>query len=218
MRRHAIAVPPAVPWKEGKSSVLALALRARDPDGGRVTLGGTDRRKLALSDVRSRSAWAPQAPQVLGGSLAENLRLGRHDASEDELKQVMHAVGLDEVLDAVGLDGWVGESGERLSAGERSRVGLARALLSPADVLLLDEPTAHLDAPLAAVVLDRLAAQCRTVLLVTHRPDELDGRWRVVDLQASVLRATRAPVAVAGCSGPGQEEPAARSVGQKCQA
>ena len=75
-------------------------------------------------------------------------------------------------------------------------VGLARALLSPADVLLLDEPTAHLDAPLAARTLDLLAAQQRTVLLVTHRPSELDGRWRVVDLEAPPLPA-RTPAAVA---------------------
>ena len=168
----------------GKSSVLALALRARDPDAGRVTLGGTDLRELALSDVRSRSAWAPQTPQVLGGSLAENLLLGRHGASEDELEQVLRAVGLDDVLDAVGLHGWVGESGERLSAGERARVGLARALLSPADVLLLDEPTAHLDPALAARVLALLGSQSRTVLLVTHRPEELDGSWRLVELDA----------------------------------
>jgi thiol reductant ABC exporter CydC subunit len=174
------------PSGAGKSSVLVLALRARDPDRGRVTLGGTDLRELALSEVRSRSAWAPQTPQVLGSSLAENLRLGRHGASEDELEQVLRAVGLEDVLDSVGLHGWVGESGERLSAGERSRVGLARALLSPADVLLLDEPTAHLDAALAARALALLSSQERSVLLVTRRTDELDGSWRQVQLDAPV--------------------------------
>jgi thiol reductant ABC exporter CydC subunit len=177
----------------GKSSVLALALRARDPDTGRVTLGGADLRRLTLEGVRSRTAWSAQAPQVLGGTLAGNLRLGRHDATDAELHAVLADVGLDRVAATPGLDGWVGEGGERLSAGERARVGLARALLARADVLLLDEPTAHLDPGLTARVLDRLARDPRTVLLVTHDPAALDGRWRVVDL-AEAGADTGAPV------------------------
>ncbi len=177
----------------GKSSVLALALRARDPDTGRVTLGGADLRRLTLEGVRSRTAWSAQAPQVLGGTLAGNLRLGRHDATDAELHAVLADVGLDRVAATLGLDGWVGEGGERLSAGERARVGLARALLARADVLLLDEPTAHLDPGLTARVLDRLARDRRTVLLVTHDPAALDGRWRVVDL-AEAGADTGAPV------------------------
>ena len=172
----------AGPSGAGKSSVLALALRSRDPDAGRVTLDGTDLRTLRLADVRGRFAWAPQTPQILGGTLAGNLRLARDDASTDELEAVLREVGLQEL--PVGLDGWIGEAGERLSAGERARVGVARALLSPAPVLLLDEPTAHLDAPLAIRLLDLLARQPRTVLLVTHTPDVLDERWRVVRLEA----------------------------------
>jgi thiol reductant ABC exporter CydC subunit len=172
----------AGPSGAGKSSVLALALRSRDPDAGRVTLDGTDLRTLTLADVRGRFAWAPQTPQILGGTLAGNLCLARDDASTDELEAVLREVGLQEL--PVGLDGWIGEAGERLSAGERARVGVARALLSPAPVLLLDEPTAHLDAPLAIRLLDLLARQPRTVLLVTHTPDVLDERWRVVHLGA----------------------------------
>jgi thiol reductant ABC exporter CydC subunit len=172
----------AGPSGAGKSSVLALALRSRDPDAGRVTLDGTDLRTLTLADVRDRFAWAPQTPQILGGTLAGNLCLARDDASTDELEAVLREVGLQEL--PVGLDGWIGEAGERLSAGERARVGVARALLSPAPVLLLDEPTAHLDAPLAIRLLDLLARQPRTVLLVTHTPDVLDERWRVVHLGA----------------------------------
>jgi thiol reductant ABC exporter CydC subunit len=172
----------AGPSGAGKSSVLALALRSRDPDAGRVTLDGTDLRTLTLADVRGRFAWAPQTPQILGGTLAGNLCLARDDASTDELEAVLREVGLQEL--PVGLDGWIGEAGERLSAGERARVGVARALLSPAPVLLLDEPTAHLDAPLAIRLLDLLARQPRTVLLVTHTPSVLDERWRVVHLGA----------------------------------
>jgi thiol reductant ABC exporter CydC subunit len=168
------------PSGAGKSSVVALALRARDPDAGHVTLGGTDVRDLALDDVRACFAWAPQAPQILGSTVAGNLRLARADASDDALRAVLHDVGLDAL--PVGLDGWIGEAGTRLSAGERARLALARALLSPAPVLLLDEPTAHLDAPRAAALLDLLAGLPRTVLLVTHSPEVLDDRWRVVPL------------------------------------
>ncbi|MGY1666091.1 thiol reductant ABC exporter subunit CydC [Geodermatophilus sp. SYSU D00696] len=168
----------------GKSTVLALAVRARDPDTGRVTLGGTDLRRLPLEGVRSRLAWSAQAPQVLGGTLAGNLRLGRQDATDEELLAVLADVGLGSLATTPGLDGWVGEGGERLSAGERARVGLARALLSRADVLLLDEPTAHLDPALTGRVLDLLAREPRTVLLVTHDPAALDGRWQVVTLDA----------------------------------
>jgi ABC-type transport system involved in cytochrome bd biosynthesis fused ATPase/permease subunit len=170
----------AGPSGAGKSTLLALALRARDPDSGRVTLGGADLRDLALDDVRARVAWAPQVPQLLGSTLAANLRLGRPDATDADLAGVLAPLELGHLLDAPGLDGWVGEGGELLSAGERARVALARALLTRADVLLLDEPTAHLDGPLAAAVLDLLAADPRTVLLVTHDPAALDPRWRVV--------------------------------------
>ncbi len=168
----------------GKSTVLALAMRARDPDGGRVTLGGVDVRRLALDDVRGRFAWAPQSPQILGGTLAGNLRLAADDLTDADLTAVLVEVGLGDVLAAVGLDGWIGEGGDRLSAGERSRLGLARALLSPAPVLGVDEPTAHLDAPLAAHVVRLLAAQQRSVVLVTHDPGLLGPAWRVVELAA----------------------------------
>ncbi len=174
----------AGPSGAGKSTVLALALRARDPGSGTVRLGGADLRDLALDDVRARVAWAPQVPQLLGSTLAANLRLGRPDAPDAELADVLGRLGLGHLLDAPGLDGWVGEGGELLSAGERSRVALARALLTGADLLLLDEPTAHLDAPLAAAVLDLLAADPRSVLLVTHDPAALDARWRVVPVGA----------------------------------
>lgn len=168
------------PSGAGKTTVLGLALRVRDPDEGRVTLGGTALRDLALADVRAASAWAPQHPQVLGGTLAANLRVADDDATPEAMAAALLDVGLGEVLAAVGLDGWIGESGERLSAGERARLGLARALLSPAPVLLVDEPTAHLDRASAAGVVALLARQDRTVVLVTHDVGGLDERWRVV--------------------------------------
>ena len=169
------------PSGAGKSTVLTLAMRFRDPDAGEVSLGGTDLRRPALADIRAASAWAPQAPLILGGSIADNLRLGRPDATETEMTAVLDDLGLD-VAALGGLDRWVGAAGERLSAGERARVAVARALLSPAPLLLVDEPTAHLDGDSAARLLDRLARDPRTVLLVTHAGDRLDDRWRVVEV------------------------------------
>jgi thiol reductant ABC exporter CydC subunit len=178
------------PSGAGKSSVLALAMRFRDPDAGEVRLGGTGLRRLALAEVRADSAWAPQTAQILGGSVADNLRLARSDASDAELLAVLREVGLDL---ADGLHRWVGEAGERLSAGERARVAVARAMLSPAPRLLLDEPTAHLDQAAARRLLARLADDPRSVLLVTHAAELLDPRWRVVTLDA--CRPVRAEVA-----------------------
>lgn len=196
LRDFALALAPGEhvaltgPSGAGKSSVLALALRSYDPDRGGIRLGGVDLRTLGLADVRSRTAWAPQSPQLLGGSMAGNLRLGRPDASDALLATVLASVGLDGLLSGVGLHGWIGEAGSRLSAGERARLAIARALLSPAPVLLLDEPTAHLDRDSAARLIDLLADQPRTVLLVTHSAEQLDHRWRVVSLPGPASRST----------------------------
>jgi ABC-type transport system involved in cytochrome bd biosynthesis fused ATPase/permease subunit len=189
------------PSGSGKSTVLALALRSWDPDAGRVLLGDAPADELALDDVRAGAAWAPQAPQLLGGTLAGNLRLADPEAPDARLEALLRQLGLAEVLDRVGLDGWIGEAGERLSAGERARVGLARALLSPAPVLLLDEPTAHLDGDTASHVLDVVVADPRAVLLVTHDEQRLGPGWRVVRLTAApggdqrVSSDTRNPIA-----------------------
>ncbi|GAA2724988.1 thiol reductant ABC exporter subunit CydC [Cellulomonas aerilata] len=179
----------------GKSTVLSLAMRSRDPDAGRVTLGGVDVRRLALDDVRRQFAWAPQSPQVLGGTLAGNLRLAGDDVTDHDLTTVLVHLGLGDVLGAVGPDGWIGESGDRLSAGERARLGLARALLSDAPVLLVDEPTAHLDRPLAAHVMRVLAADPRSVLVVSHDTELLDATWRRVDVVRPLVDVDPAPAA-----------------------
>jgi thiol reductant ABC exporter CydC subunit len=175
------------PSGAGKSSVLAAALRFRDPETGVVRLGGVDVRRLALADVRAASAWADQAPQILGGSIADNLRLARPEALDAELLAVLTEVGLD--LTPEELNRWVGQAGERLSAGERARVAVARALLSPAPRLLLDEPTAHLDEGSARRLLERLGDDARSVLLVTHAPDLLGPGWRVVSMDGAPVEA-----------------------------
>lgn len=170
----------------GKSTALDLALRVRDPMAGRVTLGGVDLRDLRLTDVRTTFGWAPQRAELFDGTLRENLLIADPEATDEHLLAVLNDVGLDGLIERLpaGLDHWIGEFGTRLSAGERARLSLARALLRPGRVLLLDEPTAHLDTTLGRELLTVVSGRAgqRGVLVVTHTPELLDGRWRVVPM------------------------------------
>jgi ABC-type transport system involved in cytochrome bd biosynthesis fused ATPase/permease subunit len=162
----------------GKTTVTNLLLRFLDPEQGRVTIDGTDVRDLRQADVRRTFALAGQEAHLFDSSVRENLRLGRADATDEELLDALRRARLDAWIAALpeGLDTFVGEEGTQLSGGERQRLVVARALLTDAPVLLLDEPTAHLDPETAqALVTDVLdEASDRTVLLITHRPEGLD--------------------------------------------
>jgi ATP-binding cassette, subfamily C, bacterial CydC len=166
------------PSGAGKTTVTNLLLRFLDPEAGRVTIDGHDARHLRQEDVRRTFALAGQEAHVFDSSIRENLRLARPEASDHELRDALRRARLDEWVESLpdGLDTLVGEEGSQLSGGQRQRLVVTRALLSDAPVLLLDEPTAHLDEAtaeeLVADVLD--AADGRSVLLVTHRPEGLD--------------------------------------------
>lgn len=151
----------------GKTTLARLLSRDLDPDAGCVTLNGADLRSLALADLRARLSLHEQNAPLLDGTLRENLLLGDHRATDERLRALLDDLGLSH-LD---LDAWVGEGGALLSGGERARVSLARALLKPADLLILDEPTAHLDPATERLVLDviRRAWAGRALLIVTHR-------------------------------------------------
>jgi thiol reductant ABC exporter CydC subunit len=174
------------PSGAGKTTVVNLLLRFLDPEAGRVTFGGRDVRDLRQEDVRALVAVAGQDAYLFSASIRENVCLPRPDAPD---AAVGAALARARILDWVrGLpDGWdtrVGEDGRELSGGQRQRIVLARALLADAPVLVLDEPTAHLDAATAtALVRDVLsAAGDRSVLLITHRPEGLDLVDEVVTL------------------------------------
>ncbi|GGO25525.1 thiol reductant ABC exporter subunit CydC [Deinococcus humi] len=151
----------------GKTTLARLLSRDLDPDSGRVTMNGADLRSLAPAELRARLSIHEQEAPLLDGTLRENLLLGDHHAPDERLRTLLHDLGL-EHLD---LNAWVGEGGQLLSGGERARVSLARALLKDADLLILDEPTAHLDPTLEAQVLAVIAREWagRALLLVTHR-------------------------------------------------
>ncbi len=174
------------PSGAGKTTVTNLLLRFLDPEQGRVTIGGRDVRELRQEDVRRTFALAGQEAHVFSSSIRENLRLARPEATDEELRAALRRARLDDWVASLPdqLDTLVGEEGAQLSGGQRQRLVLARALLSNAPVLLLDEPTAHLDPSNAeALVADVLgAADGRSILLVTHRPEGLDLVDEVVSI------------------------------------
>jgi ABC-type multidrug transport system fused ATPase/permease subunit len=170
----------------GKSTLLSVLLGFVAPEHGSVRVGEVDLAELDPDAWRARIAWMPQRPHLFAASIAENVRLGRSEASEDEVQAAVAAAGLDGVVAKLpaGMQTVLGDRGAGLSAGERQRVALARAFLRDSPLLLLDEPTANLDGETEHEVLEavRRLAQGRTVVLVAHRPALLGLADRVLSL------------------------------------
>lgn len=174
------------PSGAGKTTVSNLLLRFLDPVQGQVTLGGHDLREYRQQDVRRAIAVAGQESHLFSASIRENLRLARPDATDQQIEHALRRARLWPWVQSLpeGVDTRVGDEGRELSGGQRQRIVLARALLADAPVLMLDEPTAHLD-PMTAQALARdimSAAGERTVLLITHRSEGLELADRVVTL------------------------------------
>ncbi|HEV7896271.1 MAG TPA: thiol reductant ABC exporter subunit CydD [Planosporangium sp.] len=165
----------------GKSTLLSVLLGFVTPDAGQVLVGGVDLSTLDPDTWRRQVVWMSQRPYLFAGTVADNIRLGRPDASDESVRDAARAALASGFLDAT-----VGEAGVGLSAGQRQRVALARAFLSEAPVVLLDEPTANLDGESEAAVLEavRRLARGRTVVLVAHRPALLTLADRVVGMEA----------------------------------
>lgn len=174
----------------GKSTLLSVILGLRLPTAGSVTLGGVDLADLDLQDWRSHIGWVPQRPHLFARSVADNIRLGKPDASDAAVAAAVEAAGLTDVVARLphGADTLLGEGGAGLSAGERQRVSLARAFVRDAPLLLLDEPTASLDGATESDVVAavrRLVAG-RTAVIVAHRPALAALADRVIELPAPV--------------------------------
>ena len=192
LRSVTLAVQPgevvaiAGPSGCGKSTLLSVLLGLAPIFGGSVRVGDADLAELDPDAWRAQLAWVPQRPHLFARSIADNVRLGRPDATDDQVRAAMTDAGLDEVVARLpdGIGTRLGPDGAGLSAGERQRVALARAFLRDAPLLLLDEPTANLDgrteqALLAAV---RRLMVGRTVVIVAHRPSLLALADRVIHL------------------------------------
>lgn len=155
----------------GKTTLSALLLRLWDPQLGAVRFGGIDLREFAQDDWYRQIAWLPQGAPVFAGSIADNLRLGDPQASDEALWMVLAQVRLNEwARQQGGLAAWVGENGATMSAGQARRLALARALLRNAPIMVLDEPTEGLDVDTAHALLIDLAAALgqRSLLMITH--------------------------------------------------
>jgi ATP-binding cassette, subfamily B, bacterial len=163
------------PSGAGKSTVLHLLLRLYDVDFGRVLVDGTDVRAFDRYSLRRRIAFVPQEPWLLDASIAENIAFGSRHATRAEVLEAGRVSLVDEFVHSLpqGYDTPVGEAGVRLSGGQKRRVALARAAVSEAPIVLLDEPTAALDPTSAALLVHAIrgATAERTVLLITHDRD-----------------------------------------------
>ncbi|MBM7786686.1 thiol reductant ABC exporter subunit CydC [Tenggerimyces flavus] len=155
------------PSGSGKSTLAHALVRLVEPVSGRITLNGVDLTELRPDDLRQVVGLCQQDTYVFDTTVAENVRLARPDATDAEVQAVLDRVRL-----PLDLEARVGEHGDRISGGERRRLGLARCLLARTPILVLDEPTEHLEDDLADAILHVIltAARDQTILLITHRP------------------------------------------------
>ncbi|QNP74796.1 ABC transporter ATP-binding protein [Streptomyces roseirectus] len=176
------------PSGSGKTTVTRLIARFWDVTGGAVRVGGTDVRDLTTDQLMSKLAVVFQDVYLFAGSIDDNIRAGREDATDDEVRAAGRLARVDEIAERL-PDGWaspVGEGGAALSGGERQRISLARALLKQAPIVLLDEATSALDAENDAAVQQALSALTadRTVLVVAHRLDTIRDADLIAFLEA----------------------------------
>lgn len=161
------------PSGAGKSTIVNLLTRFHDPNAGIVQLDGRDLRDYRLTDLRNQFAIVPQDPQLFSTSIAENIRYGNLQATDEQVQAAARAAHADEFIRGLpeGYDTQVGDRGSRLSGGQRQRIALARAFLRDAPLVILDEPTSALDAGTEADLveaMDRLTAG-RTTIMIAHR-------------------------------------------------
>jgi len=161
------------PSGAGKSTIFSLIERFYEPTSGEILLDGQNVKEMSMDTLRSQIGYVEQDAPVLAGSIRENLLLGRAEATDEDLRQVLAMVNLTEVLnrDESGLDAEVGENGIMLSGGERQRLAIARALLAAPPILLLDESTSALDGPNEQRMREAIdaVAKNRTLIVIAHR-------------------------------------------------
>ena len=181
------AVALVGPSGAGKSTMAALLLRLAEPSKGRVLVDGVDVAALEPGVWRRQLAWLPQRPSVLRGTVTDNIRLADPDASLDRVLAAAALAGADEFVETLpeGFETLVGDGGRPLSAGQARRIALARAFLREAPLVILDEPTAHLDAASAdriAAAIDAHRGRC-TMLVISHSSDLAARCDRIVRIE-----------------------------------
>lgn len=175
------------PSGAGKSTLTALLLRFVEPGTGRIRVGGSDLAAFDPQLWRGQIAWVPQSPSLFQGSIADNIRLAQPDAAMDEIMAAARLARLHVFITGLptGYETQIGERGLRLSGGQAQRLALARAFLKDAPLLILDEPTAHLD-PQTEAELHEATQELmdgRTVLVIAHRPHTIQTADQIVRLE-----------------------------------
>jgi ATP-binding cassette subfamily C protein CydD len=187
----------AGPSGAGKSSLLALLMRFAEPTGGRIEAGGVDLTSIPVADWRRQISWVPQQPYLFTASVADNIALGQAEATPQAIARAAQAAGAVEFIEQLpaGYATEVGERGLRLSSGQRQQIALARAFLRDAPLLLLDEPTAHLDAVSAHRLEEAIATLMadRTVIQVTHSQNRTRDIGRLLTLDHGTLHQASSP-------------------------
>ena len=176
------------PSGAGKTTIVNLVPRFYEPQGGRITIDGVNLADVRLADLRGAIGIVPQEAQLFRGSIADNIRYGRLDATDEEVRQAAHEANAEEFV--LGFpDGYateVGERGIRLSGGQRQRVAIARAILRDPRILILDEATSALDSHSEALIeqaLDRLLPG-RTTLIIAHRLSTIRRAHTILYIEA----------------------------------
>ncbi len=192
------------PSGAGKSTLVSLISRFFDPQEGRITLDGVNVRDLGIAYLRSQIGWVPQETQLFSGSIADNIRYGRPDASAAEVAAAARAANAAEFIEATqhGYETLVGERGVKLSGGQRQRVAIARALLKDPRILVLDEATSSLDSESEALVQAALEVlmRGRTTFVIAHRLATVLGADVIIVLDSGrvVERGTHAELLESG--------------------
>jgi ATP-binding cassette subfamily C protein CydD len=193
------------PSGSGKSTLARLLLGLARPHGGRITLNGTDLSTVAPETWFARISWMPQRPTLFAGTIAENIRLGLPDASMAAVVRAAKAAEAHAFVSLLpqGYETVIGERGQGLSGGEIRRIALARALLKPADFLVLDEAEASLDRETAALVRQAIARLPHemTVLLIAHRLESAEAADRILVLREGRIIEEGTPASLRATSG-----------------
>jgi subfamily B ATP-binding cassette protein MsbA len=175
------------PTGSGKSTVVGLIPRFRDPDSGRITIDGVDIRDYKLRGLRAQIGFVLQDTALLRGTIGENIAFGRPDATEDQIIEAAKLANAHEFITRMpdGYDSLVGERGTSLSGGQRQRIGIARTLIRDNPILILDEPTAALDAESERLVVEALERLMtgRTVITIAHRLSTLRNADKIIAIK-----------------------------------
>jgi ABC-type multidrug transport system fused ATPase/permease subunit len=176
------------PTGSGKSTLMALLLRLFDPTSGRIEIDGVDLRRFQIGSLREKISIALQENILFGESVRENIRFGMPGASDEEVERAARVAAAEDFIRELprGFDTQLGERGSKLSTGQRQRLSIARALLKDSPILILDEPTAALDAATELEVLRNLSewGRGRAIFLITHRLSTIRHADQIAVLKA----------------------------------